>query len=138
MSVPRSAGNSHPSSAWKYRRAWTTAEFQGRAYFSTLPSGHVFAFEAGRNVTWDRELPAGWRHVAAVKRGGRLELSVNGERVAVSAGFDAADYDLASDRPLRIGAGANDFFRGRLRDLRFYHRALSAAELRELAGPLRP
>src|SRR5205807_7672636 len=33
----------------KYRRAWTAAEYQGRVFFSTLPSGRVFAFEAGKN-----------------------------------------------------------------------------------------
>jgi hypothetical protein len=117
-----------------YRRAWAAAEFQGRVYFSTLPSGRVFAFEAGKSATWERPLPAGWQHVAAVKRGRRLELYVNGKRVASSAPFDAADYDLAGDRPLRIGAGANDFFRGRLRELRLYQRALTSAEVRALAA----
>jgi hypothetical protein len=118
----------------KFRRAWTAAEFQGQVFFSTLPSGKVFAFEAGKSATWEHSLSSGWQHVVAVKRGGRLELYVNGERVAASTPFDAADYDLSSDRPLRIGAGATDFFCGRLRDLRLYHRALNATEVRELAA----
>ncbi len=119
----------------KYRRAWTAAEYQGRVYFSTLPSGRVFAFEAGKTVTWDHELPAGWRHVAAVKHGGRLELFLDGERVAVSGPFDPASYDLTSDAPLRIGFGETDFFRGRLRDVRLYDRALSPREIHTLAHP---
>jgi hypothetical protein len=117
----------------KYRRAWTMAEHEGRVYCSTLPSGKIFAFAAGRSVTWDHALPAGWRHVAAVKSGGRLELYVDGRQVARSAAFDPSEYDLTSDRPLRIGWGANDSFRGRLRDLRLYGRALTEAEVRELA-----
>lgn len=121
--------------AVKYRRAWTAAEYQGRVFFSTLPSGRVFAFEAGKSVTRDHELPAGWHHVTAIKRGGRLELYLDGERVEVSRPFDPADYDLTSDAPLRIGAGATAFFRGRLRDVRLYNRTLSASEIRTLARP---
>src|SRR5438270_7415110 len=95
----------------KYRRAWTAAEYKGQVFFSTLPSGRVFAFAAGKSVAWDRELPAGWRHVTVVKRGGRMELHLDGERVAVSETFNPADYELTSDAPLQIGAGATSFFR---------------------------
>ncbi len=126
--------NLDPTPGVKYRRAWTAAEFRGRAVFSTLPSGRVFAFAAGRTAAADRPLGAGWRHVAAVRRGGRLELYAGGERVAASAEFDPADYDLTADRPLLVGAGPTDYFRGRMRDLRAYDRALAPAEVRELAG----
>jgi len=119
----------------KYRRAWTAAEYQGRVFFSTLPSGRVFSFEAGKSVTHANELPDGWHHVAAVKRGGRLELYLDGVRVEQSGKFSPADYDLTSDAPLRIGAGVSDFFRGRLRDVRLFNRALGLEETRELARP---
>ncbi len=119
----------------KYRRAWTAAEFQGRLFFSTLPSGKIFSYQAGASATSDRELPSGWQHVAAVKAADRLQLYVNGARVAESDKFNAADYDLASEQPLRIGFGANDYFRGKLRDVRLYGRALSEAEISELAKP---
>lgn len=116
-----------------YRRAWTAAEFQGRLFFSTLPSGKIFSYQAGVSAMHDDELPSGWQHVAAIKSAGRLQLYVNGARVAESDRFKATDYDLASEQPLRIGFGANDYFRGKLRDVRLYERALNAAEISELA-----
>jgi hypothetical protein len=60
-----------------YRRAWSMAVFNGRLYSGTLPSGHVRSFEAGKNATCDRELPAGWRHIAAVRERDRLTLYVD-------------------------------------------------------------
>lgn len=117
----------------KYRRAWTMAEFQGRLFCGTLPSGHVLSIEAGRNVTYDRELIAGWHHLAATKRGGNLQLYVDGKSVANSRKFESADYDLSTDRPLRIGFGPNDYFRGSLRDVRIYNRTLDDREVSELA-----
>jgi hypothetical protein len=120
----------------KYRRAWTMAEYQGRLFTSTLPSGRVFAFEAGKSAMWDHEFPAGWHHVAAVKDGGTLRLFVDGRKVAESSQFDPADYDLTNHQPLAIGFGANDYFCGRLCDVRCYGRALGEAEVGRLAtGP---
>ena len=119
----------------KYRRAWTAAEFQGRLFFSTLPSGKVFSYRAGACVTHDRELPEGWQHVAAIKSADRLRLYVNGSLAAESEKFAAGDYDLTSEAPLKIGFGSNDYFRGRLRDVRLYDRALTPAEIGELAKP---
>ena len=82
-------------------------------------------------------MPSGWQHVVAIKSDDRLQLYVNGARVAESASFNAADYDLASDQPLRIGFGANDYFCGKLRDVRLYERRLNPAEIGELAKPAR-
>jgi outer membrane protein assembly factor BamB len=118
----------------QYRRAWTMAEFQGRLFTSTLPSGHVYAFEAGASAMWDREFPAGWHHVAAVKSGGLLRLFVDGRAVAQSRRFDPAQYDLQTAAPLRIGFGANDYFCGRLAGVRWYGRALGDAEIKRLAA----
>jgi hypothetical protein len=118
----------------RYRRAWTMAEYQGRLFTSTLPSGHIFAWEAGKTASWDHQFPPGWHHVAAVKSRDRLRLFVDGRQVAESTPFDPADYDLTSDTPLSIGFGANDYFHGRLSDVRLYKRALNAAEVSRLAG----
>jgi hypothetical protein len=82
---------------------------------------------------WERSFPAGWHHVAAVKSAGQLKLFVDGKLVS-SSSASAADYNLDSDRPLHIGFGANDYFRGRLRDVRLYRRALSEAEIRGLVN----
>ncbi len=117
----------------RYRRAWTMAEYQGRLFVSTLPSGHIYTFEAGKTASWDHQFPAGWHHAAAVKSGGRLRLFVDGRQVGRSSRFDPPAYDLTCDEPLSIGFGANDFFRGRLSDVRLYGRALGAAEIGRLA-----
>jgi hypothetical protein len=120
--------------AVKYRRAWTMAQYKGRLFCSTLPSGRVHSMAAGPCVTHDRELPAGWRHVAAVRQGGALRLYVDGKPAAESERFDPAKFDLATSEPLRIGAGAGDSFRGDLSDVRLYRRALGAEEVGRLAG----
>ena len=113
----------------KYRRVWCLAVYQGRLFAGTTPEGRVFSIEAGRNATVDRQLPLGWHHLAAVRRGNRLEVFVDGIRAAVSAPFDPNSYDLTNAEPLRIGRGENDFFRGQLADFRLYRRALRAEEI---------
>lgn len=112
-----------------YRRVWSMAVFKGRLYAGTLPSGRVYSIEAGKCATHDRELPAGWRHVAAVRSAGLLKLYVDGQCVARSSPFRAADYDLSNRAPLRIGLGQHDYFRGALCDLRVYGRALADEEI---------
>lgn len=116
----------------KYRRAWTMAQYRGRLFCTTLPSGRVHSLTAGVCVTHDRELPTGWRHVAAVRRGGVLELYVDGKPVANSVRFDVARFDLTTGEPLVIGAGAGDSFRGTLRDVRLYAGALDEGAIARL------
>jgi hypothetical protein len=116
----------------KYRRAWSMAVHQGRLFVGTLPSGRVLSIEAGRNATCDRELPSGWRHVAAVRDRDRLKLYVDGQLAAESAPLAAGDCDLTNRQPLRIGFGAQDYFHGSLADVRLYRGALSAEQVRDL------
>lgn len=117
-----------------YRRAWTMAEYGGRVYVSTLPSGHVYSWRAGRVAMSDRSLSAGWHHVAAVRTRKDLRLYVDGSLIATEDIPGAEDYDLALDAPLQIGRGPNDFFNGHLCDVRLYEGALSAGRISELAG----
>ena len=117
----------------KYRRAWSMAVYRGRLFAGTLPSGRVHSVEIGRNVTYDRALPSGWVHLAAVRAKDHLRLYVNGKRVASSTKFDAADYNLSNSKPLQIGFGAHDYFNGKMRDVRLYQRALTDAQISELA-----
>ncbi|MGY8673200.1 MAG: LamG-like jellyroll fold domain-containing protein, partial [Verrucomicrobiia bacterium] len=100
-----------------YRRAFSLAVFRGRLFSGTFPSGHVRSFEAGKVVSFDEELASGWRHIAAVKEGGRLKLFIDGKRVAESDEFDAKDFDLTNEAPLQIGFGQYDFFNGGIRDV---------------------
>jgi hypothetical protein len=116
----------------EYRRAWSMAVFQGRLFCGTLPSGHVHALEAGAAVSHDFELPPGWRHVAAIRAKNRLQLWVDGKRVAESATFEPARFDLKADAPLKIGFGEHDFFHGTLRDVRLYSCALREREVKRL------
>ena len=116
----------------RYRRAWTMAVFQGRLFVGTLPSGHVLSWQAGKSVTLDRALPAGWTHLTAVKAGGRLKIYVNGRQTGASAPFDPNDFDISNPQDLKIGFGPHDYFNGRMRDLRFYDRALTDGEIAQL------
>ncbi len=112
-----------------YRRVWSMAVYQGRLYCGTLPSGRVHSIEAGRCATYDRALKPGWRLLAGVRRGDRLELYVDGELVAVSSVLAPAAFDISTDAPLRIGFGPHDYFRGRIGDVRLYGHALSPMAL---------
>ncbi len=102
----------------KYRRAWSMAVYQGRLFVGALPSGRVKSIEAGRNVTWDQPFPSGWHHVKAVRVADRLRLFVDEKQVAESASFGGTAFDLTTNQPLQIGFGAQDYFRGRMADLR--------------------
>ena len=117
-----------------YRRAWSMAVYQGRLFVGTLPSGQVWSIEAGKNVSYDRPLEPGWRHIGAVKRGDRLHLYVDGAEVARSSRMAPATFDLTNDEPLRIGFGQHDFFNGRMRDVRLYGRGLDDREIARLTN----
>lgn len=117
----------------KYRRAWTMAEFSGKLFCSTLPSGTVWSYQAGQAVSTNSELPAGWRHVVAQRQSGRLRLFVDGRLAADTADPPAKAFELTVNQPLRIGRGENDFFHGELSDLRLYDRALAEDEIATLS-----
>ena len=117
-----------------YRRAWSMAVYDGRLFCGTLPSGRVRSLGAGRMATCDSTLAAGWRHVVAVRQEDRLKLYLDGQCVAASGTFHAADYNLTQDAPLKIGIGGHTYFNGLMSDLRLYHRALTEREITALAG----
>ncbi len=117
----------------EYRRAWSMAVYRGRLFCGTLPSGHVHSLEAGKAVTYDHELGAGWRHLIAMRHDRRLKLYVDGRFVAASTEFSPTDFDITNHEPLKIGFGAHDYFHGAMRDLRIYRRALTEAEVKRLS-----
>ena len=116
----------------RYRRAWSMAVFDGKLFCGVLPSGHVLSLEAGKSVTYDRSLPAGWHHLAAVKDEKRLKLYLDGRRVSESEKFDAERFQLNTKRPLTIGFGQHDYFNGKMKDVRLYRRALSRREIEKI------
>jgi hypothetical protein len=120
----------------KYRRAWSMAELGGRLYVGTLPSGKVWSMSAGKSVTYDKELPPGWHHLVAMRKGSQLFLYLDGKEVAASDGrLMASAIKLDNTSPLLIGFGPNDYLRGSLRDVRLYQRALEEEEVAVLARP---
>jgi hypothetical protein len=100
--------------------------------------GKVYCVEAGKCVSYDDELTAGWKYLTAVRREGRLELCIDGKLAATSPTFDPAEYDLSNDRPLRIGFGQTDYFSGKISEVQIYSRALSLAEIRDRFSQERP
>lgn len=56
-----------------------------------------------------------------------LNLYVNGELVASNA---AETLDVNNDAPLRIGVGPQSYFKGKLREVRLYRRALKDDEVK--------
>jgi hypothetical protein len=118
----------------KYRRAWSMAVFQGRLFVGSLPSGRVLSIETGRNATFDRELKSGWHHIAAVRGENNLKLFIDGAMVAESSRMNPEEYDLSIDNPLRIGFGAQDYFRGRIFDVRLYRGELTPTQIQSQAA----
>lgn len=118
----------------QYRRVFAMTVFDGELYSGTLPSGHVYSIRAGRSATRDHALDRGLHHVLAVRESDRLRLYVDGKAVAASAPFAAADYDLSCRQPLKIGFGMTDYFRGAIRNVRLYNRAMTLDEAKKLAA----
>jgi hypothetical protein len=130
-----------------WSRASSLTVFDGKLFASTATCyrtriadapaddvrGKVYSLEVGANVTHDRDLGTGWKHLAAVRSATELQLFVDGRRVAAKR-IAGETYNLTCDAPLRIGSGASDSFHGRLRDVRVYDRALSAEDVSGLAS----
>ncbi|MFM9065526.1 MAG: LamG-like jellyroll fold domain-containing protein [Pirellula sp.] len=117
----------------KYRRAWSMAVYQGRLFVGTLPSGRVLSIEAGKNVTHDHPLDSGWHHIAAVRSDKVLKLYIDGSLVGKSTEFDPELYDLSNQSELLIGFGAQDYYRGRIADVKIYRGELTPEQIREQA-----
>jgi hypothetical protein len=89
--------------------------------------GNVYAFKTGACASFDENLGAGWKHVAAVRRDNTLELYVDGQLVA-SASIDKP-INVTTSSPIQIGAGPQGHFHGKLREVRLYDRAISDSEI---------
>lgn len=103
----------------------------------TIEGGRLFArIEAQRAYsTQGIPLESGrWIKVAAVKSGRRLTLFVDGEE---RASAEAPEEVYSEAATLALGGNphypGNEFLRARMADFAFYARALSPAEVRDLA-----
>jgi len=94
--------------------------------------GKVFSLEAGKCVSYDDDLRPGWKHIAAVRDRGLLKLYVDGKLAGKSSPFNAADYNVSTEQPLRIGFGQTDYFSGKISEVRVYNQSLSAGAVRKL------
>ena len=141
------------------REVMATALYNGKCYFGTLPMANVFRMDdsqftymgnldndpdyylrrvwsrqCGVMATHDYTLSPGWRHVAAVRDRHALKLYLDGKLVSTSGPFEADDYDLENDEPLRIGHGIGHTLNGALRDVRLYNHAPWAETVSELSN----
>jgi hypothetical protein len=129
-----------------WSRASSLAVFGSKLFISTAtcyrtsmptpladePRGKVFSYSVGAGVSADRDLGPGWKHVAAIRKGRSLELHVDGKPVASSSA--SSDLDVSTTAPLLIGFGPQSHFRGQLRDVRLYNRALNDREIQSLSN----
>jgi hypothetical protein len=72
--------------------------------------------------------------VAAIKTADRLRLFINGELVKETLIPASMKFDLNSELPIKIGFGPNDYFNGRMREVRLYNRALNRGEIKALSA----
>ena len=108
-----------------------TCQGRGSAEFK-YDVGKVFSFEAGKCVSYDEDLGAEWRHIAAVREKDQLKLYIDGRLVSTSTSLDAERFDLSNDRPLLIGFGQENYFNGSIRDVRLYKDALDIAQVKAI------
>jgi hypothetical protein len=95
--------------------------------------GRVYSMMAGACCSYDRDIGAGWKHIAAVRDEDVAALYVNGERVAESPRFRQDYFDVSNSQPLLVGNGALDYFSGVMDELRVYNRGLTEQEIKSLA-----
>lgn len=89
--------------------------------------GRVVSLQAGWMTACERRLDAAWLDVVAQRRGDRLSLYVNGERVSGSYRPGANPFHLDNACDLTIGRGPQGSFYGRIADVRIYAGAIDPA-----------
>ncbi len=112
-----------------------TGSCQGRAIdcdpAATL--GRVRSYTFGQMVSHEKDLPPGWVHIVASRRGRTLELYLNGKLVSRSIDQPPESLDVDTDASLRIGFGNLTHFSGAITDVRLYRNALAEHEIARLA-----
>ena len=131
----------NPEEITSWGRVLSMTQFQGRMFAGTgsvngrahenpvTDAGSVFSIETGKCVSYDHDIGSGWKHLTAVREHGCLKLYIDGVLAASSSAFNPGDYDVTNDKPLVLGFGAEDYFKGSMSELRIYDRALSEREI---------
>ena len=104
------------------------------------PSGEIStAGGSSSDVRGTAQLPlTTWTHVALTHDGSTLRLLVNGVQVQTRAVSGAT---VVSANPLRIGGNSiwNEYFSGRIDDVRIYNRAITATQIQaDMKTPVGP
>ncbi|MEP7109922.1 MAG: LamG domain-containing protein [Ferruginibacter sp.] len=117
------------------------AVFQGKLFAGTgsargfptdvqkAETGKVYRWQAGQAVTFDDDIGTEWRHLTAVKEKEQLKLYIDGKLVSSSA-MSGSLFNVENDRPLLIGFGSQNYFKGSIKDVRVYAGALSPGDIR--------
>lgn len=118
-----------------YRRAASMVVFRGELFVGTLPSAHVHSMRAGSVATNDQSLVPGWHHLTGIRRGGLVELFVDGVLVSTGEGdVMAGSITPSAETPLVLGGGPRAGLEGELAAVRLWDRALNPDEVRELSA----
>lgn len=129
-----------------WTRASSLTVYQGKLFSSTATCyraqiqpptsaddirGKVFSLQTGAGVSSDRDMGAGWKQVAAIRKGRTLSLFVDG-KLAAHSDSEQTELDASCDAPLRIGFGPQSYFHGKIRDVRLYDQALRDEDVQKL------
>jgi hypothetical protein len=102
------------------------------------PATYVNIGGSDRSADGSTQLPINtWSYLAATFDGATLRLYVNGVSVGSSTLSGSAAVSASA---LRIGGNTvwNEFFQGRIDEVRIYNRALTAAEIQaDMSTPVR-
>ncbi|MHB1455545.1 MAG: LamG-like jellyroll fold domain-containing protein [Armatimonadota bacterium] len=94
-------------------------------------TGKVFRWKTGECVSYDDDIGVEWRHITAIRDHGKLKLYLDGKLVSESDG-DSPVIDISNANPLMIGFGQQNYFTGRMKNIRLYSGALSDNEVNEI------
>ena len=132
-----------------WTRASSLTVYQGKLFSSTATCyraqiepptsandirGKVFCMQTGAAVSSDRDMGAGWKQVAAIRKGGTLSLFVDG-KLAARETSEHPELDAACTAPLQIGFGPQSYFHGKIRDVRLYSKAITDSDIQQLVAP---
>jgi hypothetical protein len=139
---PEPVATASPQGVAEWTRVTSLTVYAGRLFASIASCtgaiidapcdvrGEVYALQAGRCITYDRDLGASRRHLMAVRDGANLSLYIDGELAVTSADASQDEYAIDNSAPLTIGFGTEDHFSGQIQDVRIYDGALTAAQVR--------